>query len=203
MLMSKSAWKGFSGALLILIGVHTFFIFGTTDPTLKGESNYFSTLARLQTAADVKSPQIAFVGSSLTGRLPMASLDRKAINLGCDGGSSLDSLLLLTSGSFSIPPVVVIEANVLESDSLSLHGITQSAWFRCGRRFPLVSAAYRPSSLLFQRLKERGPRQEKQGEDTLSNWIRFTEVPRIPESLRESTAVPERKYSRVIELIMR
>jgi hypothetical protein len=197
----NAACKGFLGFLLTLVLVHAFLIGLATNPSLKGESNYFSTLARLQAAARVESPQIAFVGSSLTGRFPMGCLGRRGINLGCDGGSSLDSLLLLSSGGFQVPPHVVVEANVLESDSTSLRGIAEGGWFKLGVELPVFSAAYRPSSLLYRCLKQSGSNLDAGMNDRSAQWATFSEKPEVPEFKHEINAESLAECARITGLV--
>lgn len=200
--MMNQKWKGFWGFLLILVLVHAWLIGGANQPSVKGESNYFSTLARLQTAARVETPQIAFVGSSLTGRFPMECLGRKGINLGCDGGSSLDSMLLLSSGSFKVPPHVVIEANVLESDSTSLRGIAEGGWFKLGVELPGFSAAYRPSSLFYRCLKQSVSHLDSGVNMRAAQWAAFRERPKVPVSKHEIKDASLAEYARITELVV-
>ena len=198
----NQAWKGFWGFLLILVLVHVWLIDGATQPSVKGESNYFSTLARLQTAARVENPQIAFVGSSLTGRFPMECLGKKGINLGCDGGSSLDSLLLLSSGSFKVPPHVVIEANVLESESTSLSGIAEGGWFKLGLELPVFSAAYRPSSLFYRCLRQSVSNLDNGVNERAVQWAAFRERPQVPVSKYEIKDASLSEYARISGLVV-
>ncbi len=128
---------------------------GKLLPHGKGESNYFSSLARLQEA--VKPADCLIIGSSMTGRLP----DRHQglagwANAGIDGGSAMDGLLALNQGLLPTPRVLVIELNSLSVSLTKRHSelldAMQSPWFDLCSRVPWLSARWRPSSMLYAAL---------------------------------------------------
>jgi hypothetical protein len=136
--------------------------YGLDCKTRKGESNYFSTRIRFQAAA--REPAvIAFAGSSITGRLPGREAGNKDFsNLGSDGGPALDGINMLVNGKIPLPEWLVIETNTLfggvgYSDSIISRN-SDNLWFKVGVRYPLLGAAARPSSMLYNRLLYRTPR---------------------------------------------
>ena len=149
-------------SLVGCFGLHAIglsFLGGGVD---KGESNYFSSLARMQHAARGQST-IFLLGSSRTGRLP----DRRSApdefpevaNLGCDGGSALVALRAIDEGSLPCPPVLIIEGNTLVHDleqrgQLVATGI-RSPWFQAGVHWGQLRADARPASLLYSVMRDR------------------------------------------------
>lgn len=124
--------------------------------TTKSESNYFSSLGRIQAGA-LGNPEVMLLGSSITGRLPdRANGFDGFANMGCDGGSALDALRAMDRGILPNAPWIVIEANTLH---LALAGrpsevaaAMERPWFRAGMNFSGVSAYSRPSAFLYSRL---------------------------------------------------
>ena len=136
--------------------VQSFALRAVGGRTTKSESNYFSSLGRIQAGA-LGGPEVMLLGSSITGRLPdRANGFDGFANMGCDGGSALDALRAMDRGTLPSPPWVVIEANTLH---LALAGrpsevaaAMERPWFRAGLNFSGVSAYSRPSAFLYSRL---------------------------------------------------
>lgn len=150
---------GLACTLALCFGIQAYAYYKLDWKTGKGESNYFSTLSRFQAAAQAPA-EIAFAGSSITGRLPGREVGNvKIANLGSDGGPALDGLRMLSSGRVALPKWVVIESNTLYGgidfgDSLALQN-SQGLWFKAGSRFPLLGASARPSAMIYHKLLRR------------------------------------------------
>lgn len=137
----------------------------------KSESNFYSSLGRIQAGAQ-GVPEAMVLGSSITGRLP----DRVQgfagwANMGCDGGSAVDALRAMDAGILPTAPLLIIEANTLQ---LALHGKTteigqamRGKWFQLGLKVPALSSYARPAAFFYSRLLERriGGFDLKPGED--------------------------------------
>jgi hypothetical protein len=127
--------------------------------TAKSESNYFSSVGRIQAAASQEST-LLLLGSSITGRLPdRANGFTGFANMGCDGGSAVDALRAMDAGLLPVAPVLVVETNTLH---LALQGgpsevgrAIRSSWFQVGTRAPLLSAYARPSAFAYSALLAR------------------------------------------------
>lgn len=124
--------------------------------TTKSESNYFSSLGRIQAGATGK-PEIMLLGSSITGRLPDRAQGFPGLaNMGCDGGSAVDTLRAMDAGILPTAPVMVIEANTLplalRENTSEIGKAMKSPWFAAGLRLPLLSAYARPSAFLYSKL---------------------------------------------------
>jgi hypothetical protein len=124
--------------------------------TLKGESNFFSSVARLQTGL-APPPRIVLAGSSMTGRLPDRSVGWAGVaNMGCDGGSAVTALKAIAAGTFPAPEAVVVEANTLRMGIGARPGdidrVIESPWFWAGVHAPLLGASARPASLVYSAL---------------------------------------------------
>lgn len=124
--------------------------------TTKSESNFFSSLGRIQ-AGTVGEPKVMLLGSSITGRLPDRANGYEGFaNMGCDGGSAVDALLAIDQGILPLAPILVIEANTLPL-ALGGHpsevGLAMSRpWFKVGTEFPLLSAYARPAAFAYSKL---------------------------------------------------
>lgn len=125
----------------------------------KSESNFFSSIGRIQAGA-VGKPDVMLLGSSITGRLPdRANGFDGVVNMGCDGGSAVDVLRAMDQGILPIAPILVVEANTL---FLALNGThsevgeaMESGWFRVGMNVPSLSAYARPSGYFYSLLLAR------------------------------------------------
>ena len=131
------------------------FVLHKSGGAAKGESNYFSSLGRLQSGAR-GNPEVMVLGSSITGRLP----DRRHgfsgwANMGCDGGSAVDALRAMDAGILPTAPLLVIEANTLHMPLEPNVGIGDSihgSWFQLGMKIPSIAADARPASYLYSKL---------------------------------------------------
>ncbi len=131
----------------------------TSGPSAKSESNYFSSLARLQNAAAL-SAETRLLGSSLTGRLP----DHRSgfggvVNMGCDGSSAMDVLRAIDRGILPGARSLIVEGNTLFKSmgpqSGEIEKSIESLWFQVGMKFPMLSAGARPSGLVYSWLRSR------------------------------------------------
>ncbi len=127
--------------------------------TLKSESNYFSSVARLQTESQGK-PKIMMLGSSMTGRLgDRAQRVEGVANLGCDGGSAVVTLRAMDRGQLPVAPLLVIEANSLsfelEHRGKEIGAAIEDHWFELGIKAPNLGATARPAAFAYSWLMAR------------------------------------------------
>ncbi|MDB6078705.1 MAG: hypothetical protein JWO82_2452 [Akkermansiaceae bacterium] len=127
--------------------------------TVKSESNYFSTVARIQTQVD-SQPRIMMLGSSLTGRMgDRAQAFDGVANLGCDGGSAMVTLRAMDRGVLPVAPVLIVELNTLAYDlkgaGKDIGTAIDSEWFKLGRRYPNLGATARPTAFAYSWLMAR------------------------------------------------
>lgn len=137
----------------------------------KSESNFFSSVARIQAGTYGKAEAMV-LGSSITGRLPDRAQGFAGwANMGCDGGSAVDVLTAMDAGILPVAPRLVIEANTLQ---LALDGkpteigrAMKGTWFKVGMKVPSLSAYARPSAFFYSKLLERkiGGFDPSQGDD--------------------------------------
>lgn len=127
--------------------------------TTKSESNYFSSLGRIQagTRGDV---QMMLLGSSITGRLPDKTNGFTGVaNMGCDGGSAVDALRAMDRGQLPVAPILVIESNTLhralDPVPSEVGAAMKSPWFQAGLRVPAISAYARPAGFAYSALLAR------------------------------------------------
>lgn len=124
--------------------------------TAKSESNFFSSIGRIQAGA-MGRPEIMVLGSSITGRLPDRAQGYPGVaNMGCDGGSAVDALRAMDQGILPIAPWIVIEANTLhmalKSEPTEISKAMRGQWFRAGMKFPCLSSYARPSAFFYSKL---------------------------------------------------
>lgn len=148
-------------ALAACFGAQTLVIRQTGGRTTKSESNYFSSIARLQSGVRGE-PRVMFLGSSITGRLPDRSRGVEGVaNLGCDGGSAMETLRAMEEGIIPRAPYIIVEGNMLyraldpKEGQASPSAAMRERWFRTGVAVPNLSAAGRPSSIAYTLLMER------------------------------------------------
>ena len=127
--------------------------------TTKSESNYFSSLGRIQAGVQGK-PDLMFLGSSITGRLPdRAQGFAGTANMGCDGGSAVDALRAMDEGILPRAPRIVIEANTLhlalDGKPTEISKAMRGPWFRVGLQVPNLSAYARPAAFFYSKLLAR------------------------------------------------
>lgn len=124
--------------------------------TVKSESNFFSSIGRIQAGTRGKVDAM-ILGSSITGRLPDRAQGYAGwANMGCDGGSAVDALRAMDQGILPSAKHLVIEANTLqlalEGKSTEIGSAIRRPWFRVGTRVPLLAAYARPSAFLYSKL---------------------------------------------------
>ncbi len=124
--------------------------------TLKSESNFFSSVGRIQAGAHAKQ-EIMILGSSITGRLPDVAQGFSGIsNMGCDGGNGIDSLRAIDKGKLPSAPWIFIEANTLQlslnSKPTEISRTMEGGWFQHGIEHPSISAYARPAAFLYSKL---------------------------------------------------
>ncbi|MDP4780108.1 MAG: hypothetical protein NWS16_07725, partial [Akkermansiaceae bacterium] len=163
--------------------------------TTKSESNFFSSVGRIQ-AGTVGKPKVMLLGSSITGRLPdRANGFEGFANMGCDGGSAVDALRAIDSGILPIAPTLVIEANTLslalDPMSSEVGAAMRSPWFKLGMRYPALSAYARPAAFAYSILLSRkiGEYGNPESEDDL----KVTSKPRAILSAPQSSVSTEQK----------
>ena len=127
--------------------------------TAKSESNYYSSLGRIQ-AATVSPAEVMLLGGSITGRLPDRIHGYRGVaNMGCDGGHAVDTLRAMDQGLLPTAPVLVIECNslyrALEPKPSEVGLAMNRAWFGAGMRVPSISAYARPSAFFYSLLLAR------------------------------------------------
>lgn len=127
--------------------------------TAKSESNFFSSLGRIQAGARGEA-EFMFLGSSITGRLPdRAQGVAGAANMGCDGGSAVDALRAIDEGILPSVPNLVIECNTLHlaltEKATEVGAAMRRRWFGVGLNFPVFAAYARPSAFFYSKLLAR------------------------------------------------
>jgi len=148
--------------------------------TAKSESNYFSSLGRIQ-AGTVGKADVMLLGSSITGRLPDRSqaFDGFA-NMGCDGGSAVDALRAMDQGILPVAPILVIEANTvhlaMQRKPSEVGAAMERPWFQAGMRVPAISAYARPSAFAYSKLLAR--KTGGFGDPTADDDLRITDRPK-------------------------
>jgi len=140
--------------LTACFGIQTLALHHVGGRTTKSESNFFSSIARIQTGAAEPVAKVFLAGSSLTGRFPSRTAEFPDVaNLGCDGESAAVVMRAIDKGILPLPPVLVIEGNTLyreQTASESLVGtVMESQWFELGRNIPNLSATARPSAFAY------------------------------------------------------
>jgi hypothetical protein len=125
----------------------------------KSESNFFSSLGRIQAGAQGK-PEVMLLGSSITGRLPdRAQGFPGTANMGCDGGSAVDALRAMDAGILPTAPTLIIEANTLqlalEEMPTEIGQAMQGTWFKVGMKVPALAAYARPAAFFYSKLLAR------------------------------------------------
>jgi len=124
--------------------------------TLKSESNFFSSVGRIQAGAHSKQ-DIMVLGSSITGRLPDVAQGFSGIsNMGCDGGNGIDSLRAIDKGILPSARWIFVEANTLQLSlnpkRTEISRTMESQWFQYGIEHPLISAYARPAAFFYSKL---------------------------------------------------
>lgn len=147
-------------ALAACFGLQTLALHLVGGRTTKSESNFFSSIARIQTGAAEPLAEVFLAGSSLTGRFPSRTEEFPEVaNMGCDGGSAAVVMRAIDKGILPLPPILVIEGNTLyreQGGGKSLVAeIMDSPWFGVGRKVTNLGATARPSAFAYSILLER------------------------------------------------
>ena len=147
-------------AFLLCLGAQQWALRASGGRALKSESNFFSSLARIQ--AGIREPRagIYLLGSSITGRLPDRSQGFEGVaNLGCDGASAVDTLRAIDEGLLPPAPMMVIEGNTLHravsAPPTEIARAMHSPWFRIGESIPALGAGARPAAFAYSWLMTR------------------------------------------------
>ena len=124
--------------------------------TLKSESNFFSSVGRIQAGAHAQQ-DIMVLGSSITGRLPDVAQGFSGIsNMGCDGGNGIDSLRAIDKGILPSAPWIFVEANTLQLSlnpkPTEISRTMEGRWFQYGIEHPSISAYARPAAFFYSKL---------------------------------------------------
>ncbi|MFT3990498.1 MAG: hypothetical protein QM680_03720 [Luteolibacter sp.] len=159
--------------LAACFGIQSLALRANGGSTTKSESNYFSSVARLQAETQKKSPRAILLGSSLTGRLADRGGKHPEIaNLGCDGGSAVITLRAMDQGKIPTAPWIIIEANTLgfalENRGSDIANAINSKWFDIGKTVPNLSATARPSAFGYSWLMARGSQNDPASSATLN-----------------------------------
>jgi hypothetical protein len=143
----------FVSAIAICLGAQWLALRHSGGRFTKNESNFFSSIGRIQ-AGTKDGVKVAFLGSSLTGRLPDRSHGFKGVaNMGCDGGSAIDALRAMDEGILPAAPLVVVEVNTMiravDAEPSQIARAIERPWFQAGMKVPLLSAYARPSGYFY------------------------------------------------------
>lgn len=138
--------------------------------TVKSESNYFSSVARLQNGnrPGEEAPRVLLLGSSMIARLgDRAAAVPGVVNMGCDGGSAAITLRAIDRGDLRAAPVIVVEANSLAFElqhrGKEIAESIGSDWFKLGCKVPNLSATARPTAFAYSKLLVRSKAEVKDG----------------------------------------
>ncbi len=149
----------FTAVLGCCFGVQWLCLRAAGGRTVKSESNFFSSIGRIQAGARGE-PQAMVLGSSITGRLPDRAQGFEGwANMGCDGGTAVDALRAMDEGVLPRAPLLVVEANTLHLALRQGEGeiarAMRGVWFDVGVRIPLLAAYARPAAFLYSPLLAR------------------------------------------------
>jgi len=127
--------------------------------TTKSESNFFSSIGRIQAGAQGEA-KVMLLGSSITGRLPDRAQGVAGFaNMGCDGGSAVDALRAMDAGILPTAPWLIIEANTLQlaldEKPTEIGQAMRQPWFKVGLKTPSLSAYARPAAFFYSKLLAR------------------------------------------------
>ncbi|MEO7098026.1 MAG: hypothetical protein ABI162_01600 [Luteolibacter sp.] len=127
--------------------------------TEKSESNFFSSIGRIQAGAQ-GHVDVMVLGSSITGRLPDRAQGVPGVaNMGCDGGSAVDALRAMDVGILPTAPCIILEANTLQlaldEKPTEIGRAMKRPWFKVGLKTSGLSAYARPSAFFYSKLLAR------------------------------------------------
>ncbi len=179
---------GLLGMFAICYGAQSVALRLSGGKTVKSESNYFSSIARIQTESQ-GNPAIMMLGSSMTGRLgDRAQHVESVANLGCDGGSAVPTLRAMDLGLLPVAPLLIIEANSLafelEGRGKEIGEAIDSQWFQVGIRHRNLGATARPTAFAYSWLMARS------SESAPNKDLEFLPISTKPAVL-DPTASPE------------
>jgi hypothetical protein len=157
--------------LATCFGLQTLALRAVGGRTAKSESNFFSSIGRIQAGATGKA-EVMLLGSSITGRLPDQAQGYDGwANMGCDGGSAVDVLRAMDEGILPGAPLLVIEANTLQlalkEKPTEIAAAMRGPWFKVGLNAPCLAAYARPAAFFYSKLLARriGEFELQTGED--------------------------------------
>jgi hypothetical protein len=144
--------------LIACFGLQSLALRAVGGKTNKSESNFFSSIARIQTGIR-DQPEIMLLGSSMTGRLPDRNQGFVGVaNLGCDGSSAVDTLRAMDAGKLPIAPLLIVEGNTLyravRADPSEIATAMDSPWFNIGKHVPNLGATARPAAFVYSKLMD-------------------------------------------------
>jgi hypothetical protein len=145
--------------LTACFGIQTLALHHVGGRTTKSESNFFSSIARIQNGLNSPS-QIALLGSSRTGRLPdkisLKTQFPNVSNFGCDGATAAILLRAIDRGQIPPAETIIIEGNTLVHDldgkGQDVEKFLVSPWFKIGVVCRLLRADARPSAIAYSYL---------------------------------------------------
>lgn len=182
------------------LGLQAFALRAVGGRTAKSESNFFSSLGRIQAGAQGK-PEAMVLGSSITGRLPDRAQGFAGwANMGCDDGSAVDALRAIDEGILPRAPLLVIEANTLQlalnEEATEIGQAMRAPWFNVGLRVPALSAYARPaaffySKLLASRIGDFASAGSEADLGVSSRPGKVTDSPQVPLTHREEELIDE------------
>ncbi len=178
--MTFHYFVGLLGMLIVCIVAQTLALQASGGKTVKSESNYFSSIARIQTESQGK-PKMMMLGSSLTGRLGDRAQHFKGVaNLGCDGGSAVITLRAMDRGILPTAPLLIVEANSLsfelENRGKEIGTAIESRWFDVGIKTPNLGATARPTAFAYSWLMARS---SGNASDTTQERLPITSKPSV------------------------
>ena len=202
----------FLGFLAACFGAQTLALRLSGGRTVKSESNYFSSVARIQNS-NREQPRILLLGSSMTGRIADRTEAVPGVaNLGCDGGSAVITLRALDSGELRAAPIIIVEANSLAFElqhrGKDIADSIGSDWFKLGTKVPNLSATARPTAFVYSKLLARHRTEVKESLPLTTNPRRQdpTSAPELePEASKlvdEITAIFHRLEERGSKIVL-
>lgn len=161
----------FALTLAVCFGLQSLALRAVGGRTAKSESNFFSSIGRIQAGAFFNADAMV-LGSSITGRLPDRAQGFTGwANMGCDGGCAVDALRAMDAGILPNAAILVLEANTLHMalnrEQTEIGAAMRRPWFRIGLQVPNLAAYARPSAFFYSKLLEKriGGFESGSGED--------------------------------------
>lgn len=154
----KDALSILTLAALLLAGYATL-LYATGARAQLAESNLQANLIRISNYLHEPPAPVALVGSSVAGRLLPEYFSENGIsiqNVGLDGSRPLFAFEILRMRK-SLPAVILVDTSVLFQPLMSnddtLRESVENPTFQAGKWFPPLRPSFRPSSLLYSRIK--------------------------------------------------